>query len=200
MDNVEFQSTHPHGVRQAVEATIAGEGVVSIHAPTRGATNQRLIADFGQQFQSTHPHGVRPALRCWPSRKSSFNPRTHTGCDLLRRVIDGIIPFVSIHAPTRGATHGGNRNDPYERVSIHAPTRGATKLLECTNPVKGVSIHAPTRGATHQDCGGRTESRVSIHAPTRGATLRNRVTHTNVKFQSTHPHGVRLLHFLSMTA
>ena len=33
-----------------------------------------------------------------------FNPRTHTGCDILFPVADIIVGPVSIHAPTRGAT------------------------------------------------------------------------------------------------
>ena len=56
-------------------------------------------------------------------------------------------------------------------VSIHAPTRGATASAVITRSITNVSIHAPTRGATHE-------------------TWR----HTCRKeFQSTHPHGVRLL-------
>ena len=78
---------------------------VSIHAPTRGATLWRkVIAHTLMMFQSTHPHGVRLGAppRCrWPRivsihaptrgatafsviippMPSSFNPRTHTGCD-----------------------------------------------------------------------------------------------------------------------
>ncbi len=32
-----------------------------------------------------------------------FNPRTHTGCDMVR-ILQGFQYHVSIHAPTRGAT------------------------------------------------------------------------------------------------
>ena len=35
-------------------------------------------------------------------------------------------------------------------------------------------------------------NKVSIHAPARGATERNLITAESAKFQSTHPHGVRL--------
>ena len=82
--DLSFQSTHPHGVRPSyIEAQTVHSSVVSIHAPTRGATlcNPSYLA----------------ACCC-------FNPRTHTGCD------DKNLPHVyrhqvvSIHAPTRGAT------------------------------------------------------------------------------------------------
>ena len=55
---------------------------VSIHAPTRGATPNRVHGELKDMFQSTHPHGVRPE-------------------ELLQF---GWEHAVSIHAPTRGAT------------------------------------------------------------------------------------------------
>ena len=56
------------------------------------------------QFQSTLPQGERLfTLSC------SFSSRT-----------------ISIHAPTRGATHTRQRNKLLHLISIHAPTRGAT--------------------------------------------------------------------------
>ena len=101
---VMFQSTHPHGVRRLSHL-------------------KKCLMDM---FQSTHPHGVRllgpyldyPFVAC-------FNPRTHTGCD------NGIplrfqMFYVSIHAPTRGATLSITTQQWHCRVSIHAPTRGAT--------------------------------------------------------------------------
>jgi len=77
---------------------------VSIHAPTRGATNTSLIFSYCDMFQSTHPRGVRhekryrltikhPVSIHAPTRGAtwlvslinqdleSFNPRTHAGCD-----------------------------------------------------------------------------------------------------------------------
>ena len=55
--------------------------LVSIHAPTRGATSYGLGSLSPRLFQSTHPHGVR------------------RGTD--KKILCG---YVSIHAPTRGAT------------------------------------------------------------------------------------------------
>ena len=100
-----FQSTHPHGVRRYVIRRILRRAVVSIHAPTRGATAIRtasrsippvsihaptrgatiptaLHSASYSVFQSTHPHGVRPT-----------------------RILGvEFVTIVSIHAPTRGAT------------------------------------------------------------------------------------------------
>nr|DAV99499.1 MAG TPA: hypothetical protein [Caudoviricetes sp.] len=57
-------------------------GSVSIHAPTRGATQSFSGQASEDLFQSTHPHGVRhkPCYRTLPAF-DGFNPRTHTGCD-----------------------------------------------------------------------------------------------------------------------
>ena len=100
-----FQSTHPHGVRLAQSEFDLLRNSVSIHAPTRGATSKAQYANgtawlfqsthphgvrlcflsSGFQsdgFQSTHPHGVRLSSVYWQKTDStSFNPRTHTGCD-----------------------------------------------------------------------------------------------------------------------
>ncbi len=54
---------------------------VSIHAPTRGATNQLRSTDTSIMFQSTHPRGVRRLNLLKKCLCSSFNPRTHEGCD-----------------------------------------------------------------------------------------------------------------------
>ena len=97
-----FQSTHPRGVRHDMLLKIANtlcfnprthEGcdqtltrgldfyTVSIHAPTRGATQKDFFLHDFSGFQSTHPRGVRQVG--WWSETSlhGFNPRTHEGCD-----------------------------------------------------------------------------------------------------------------------
>ena len=124
--NLMFQSTHPLGVRLNISYCILQRFKVSIHAPTRGATESFNITMTKSRFQSTHPLGVRP---------------TEVYCIVVETK-------VSIHAPTRGATSFFRRHVFRWVVSIHAPTRGATKEeVKDFDPIS-VSIHAPTRGAT----------------------------------------------------
>ena len=74
------------------------------------------------QFQSTHPRRVRPEISKLALPRVGFNPRTHVGCDVFKRIkkrkrlcfnprthvgCDSAFPywltilnFVSIHAPT----------------------------------------------------------------------------------------------------
>ena len=61
------------------------------------------------------------------------------------------ISFVSIHAPTKGATVNWRAATKKSLVSIHAPTKGATQSLGELQPGTYVSIHAPTKGATQAD-------------------------------------------------
>ena len=101
--------------------------------------------------------------------------------------------YVSIHAPTWGATHAHRPQQGDDRVSIHAPTWGATGGAPPLRGVLEVSIHAPTWGATRVSTSSPPPPPVSIHAPTWGATLVRLVSKLSHEFQSTHPRGVRLL-------
>ena len=165
-----FQSTHPHGVRLFDLSKSTKKAVVSIHAPTRGATDgcSMLLPTF--EFQSTHPHGVRLQYATPSKSPPCFNPRTHTGCDqALTGQINGLT--VSIHAPTRGATVIRVYTFGCSGVSIHAPTRGAT--LSDNGPFQEMVCFNPRThtGCDHDRMGKHRSLPVSIHAPTRGATV-----------------------------
>ena len=56
-------------------------------------------------------------------------------------------------------------------ISIHAPTRGATVEHPAIRVSRIISIHAPTRGATQEPLFHQVRQQISIHAPTRGATF-----------------------------
>ena len=152
--------------------------IISIHAPTRGATSQLLSA-----FART--------------RKFQFTPLREgrqSGCV----VVYWDIP-ISIHAPTRGATCarretrrrlGDFNSRPYARGDCHSQrrirrskeyfnsrpyARGDQISCRSYGSSNTISIHAPTRGATcDYENGTRYPSLISIHAPTRGATWRSR--------------------------
>ena len=80
--------------------------MISIHAPTRGATEiiykPRAVINY-------------------------FNPRSHEGSDDIVESTSFTL-LISIHAPTRGATCFISYSPFFISISIHAPTRGATKL------------------------------------------------------------------------
>ena len=119
-------------------------------------------------FQSTHPHGVRRRGQAIKTHSACFNPRTHTGCDVVFRV--GQKPH--------------RRFNPRTHTGCDAKTREefvAAYKFQSTHP-HGVRLH---------QMGALRHVNVSIHAPTRGATILTfRITFAAM-FQSTHPHGVR---------
>ena len=121
--------------------------------------------------------------------------------------------YVSIHAPTRGATcrsvRRGAENDCFN-PRTHEGCDILTIIVRwwtwCFNPRthegcdhisrpsyhgRRVSIHAPTRGATRWLHSRHHLHDVSIHAPTRGATMVRWRSLLLLMFQSTHPRGVR---------
>ncbi len=107
-------------------AVISVAALVSIHAPTRGATSSRRLKSRHRGFQSTHPHGVRHDLVNEPSRVAAFQSTHPHGVRHTELVAWQTILQVSIHAPTRGATRSERIICVSGKVSIHAPTRGAT--------------------------------------------------------------------------
>ena len=144
-----FQSTRPRGARRRF-VPFSDKSLMFQSTRPRGARQcVYLEAGWLNQFQSTRPRGAR---RSWANSGA-------TGT------------WVSIHAPTRGATVNSKSNCRRQNVSIHAPTRGATMTnlrtvrtcqFQSTRPRGArlaqkweclvryiVSIHAPTRGATH---------------------------------------------------
>ena len=164
-----FQSTPPHGGRLVIPIKLIFHIVVSIHAPTWGAT-LKSGEDHGEQtFQSTPPHGGRQSRGECGSKEND----------------------VSIHAPTWGATHswaacprrckfqstpphGGRLSDSFSTANKlrfnPRPHMGGDQYLHTLAYNSEVSIHAPTWGATIQLQRDTNVLNVSIHAPTWGAT------------------------------
>ena len=125
---------------------------VSIHAPTRGAT-WKPSTSFSEKtsFNPRTHSGCDESVLLHKQRSHCFNPRTHSGCD------NGCLPKRSNSGCFNPRTHSGcdciemlNTGDI--KVSIHAPTRGATSARFHEVTIDNVSIHAPTRGATRHQC------------------------------------------------
>ena len=77
---------------------------VSIHAPTRGATQIDLPLKSITLFQSTPPRGGRPTTHKPSLTNTGFNPRPRAGGDQFGQIRREHWISVSIHAPARGAT------------------------------------------------------------------------------------------------
>ena len=127
---------------------------ISIHAPTRGATQPPNIANTTIRFQSTLPREER---RLSPSAclfRKHFNPRSHERSDDLGRLLMSLFLNFNPRSHERSDVKGfhfmlfilcnfnprsherSDTNTPpkylFTTISIHAPTRGATSLcLNC---------------------------------------------------------------------
>ena len=105
--------------------------MISIHAPTWGATKMRnrKVSTFG--FQSTHPRGVRRALagvQVSHARFQSTHPRG-VRLQVVYNTLEVRKLFQSTH-PRGVRLSGGNTFVNTSCISIHAPTWGATHFSE----------------------------------------------------------------------
>ena len=180
----------PTGGATADRIGLRGRKRVSIHAPTGGATRAPRIVACAHAFQFTRPRGARqsrPRTRHW---RAGFNSRAHGGRDAVRTGRgDGALRFNS-------RAHGGRDRSPRRRRRV--PDRfnsrahgGRDKRTAGTSVPRGVSIHAPTGGAT---CGrGLVASRQSgFNSRAHGGRDTYMLLESRMcRFQFTRPRGAR---------
>ena len=95
--------------------------------PRRGRPRGGTEGDSHEIFQSTPPRGGRPTTRTTPSRPClNFNPRPLVGGDGCPEQDHRDPVYISIHAPSWGATAMGYHLHGHRAISIHAPSWGAT--------------------------------------------------------------------------
>ena len=78
----QFQSTLPRGERPSLRLRISVITLISIHAPTRGATKCQQGGAFWTRYFNPRSHEGSDASRS-PQRRETcdFNPRSHEGSD-----------------------------------------------------------------------------------------------------------------------
>ncbi len=166
--------------------------VISIHAPTWGATSFAPHCEPLDEFQSTHPRGVRLGLSDEDVMRFKFQSTHPRGVRLnVTNKQDTIGLFQSTHprgvrpllSNLRGSwkyfnprTHVGCDCWELSGASRHSDFNPRTHVGCDTDSkqrydVPPISIHAPTWGATQERQGLDNAAFISIHAPTWGATL-----------------------------
>ena len=121
-------------------------------------------------FQSTLPHGERHSPILSPVQKPNFNPRSHTGSDPCRYC-------------------GSNRQQQFQSTLPHGERR---KLIFMIRMFTNFNPRSHT-GSDKMEKMSADTYMISIHAPTRGATRHGAADLQVNGFQSTLPHGERLL-------
>ena len=145
---MQFQSTLPRRERPGCRIFLKSYLDISIHAPTKGATNDYSKSSYSNSI-SIHAL-TKGATASW-----QFH--------LLRKII-------SIHAPTKGATAASTSDIYHEIISIHAPTKGATIPRFCRKVNSLFQSTLPRRERQNPSHTAQHHQHISIHAPTKGAT------------------------------
>ena len=122
----QFQFTPLREGRRFTAAAETIRGIISIHAPPRGATIVQRARQSVRLFQFTPLREGRPVPRMLPSKSL----------------------MISIHAPPRGATMAALpvSNTPLNFNS--RPSARGDSTLNAAPVACSISIHAPPRGAT----------------------------------------------------
>ena len=165
---------------------------ISTHAPAWGATVPAQTAICAEwRFQLTHPRGVRHLTAELVKIYEDFNSRTRVGCDApLFLVLPAMTQFQLTHP--RGVRPWLKLRPLYNR-NFNSRTRvGCDKSkLEDLEQKSDISTHAPAWGATPQFFINAIFTFISTHAPAWGATFVKSRCRRLLKFQLTHPRGVR---------
>ena len=120
-----FQSTRPRGARQEPVPDDDEATPISIHAPTRGATENDILPSHNNH---------------------NFNPRAHEGRDSADIGNQSGTLRISIHAPTRGAT--GIRGRSWLTTTFQSTRpRGARRMRFMASCVRGRFQSTRPRGA-----------------------------------------------------
>ena len=101
-----FQSTLPRGERRATSFVVIRTNIISIHAPTRGATMSQ------EKFNAMMAISIHA-----PTRGATF-----IGFDCCFDIL------ISIHAPTRGATLTACTKEGFARFQSTLP-RGERRII-----------------------------------------------------------------------
>ena len=100
-----FQSTPPRGGRLLPIRQSGDKGIISIHAPARGATVRRLdIFKYHPDFNPRPREGGDYLIGMAVKASGLFQSTPPRGGRLAYVMSAQLPPDISIHAPARGAT------------------------------------------------------------------------------------------------
>jgi len=163
-----FQFTRPRGARPPARRPPSPHQSFQFTRP-RGARHAVANAPFAEPpFQFTRPRGARPKKSSTKKRAQRFNSRAHAGRDPSRTNYS-LCMRVSIHAPTRGATHPQKRKEAGTMFQFTRPRGARQSKSNVQSGTQGFNSRAHA-GRDRLVRGASAKRSVSIHAPTRGAT------------------------------
>ena len=189
---LQFQSTLPRRERRQPWLYPYSTPLISIHAPTKGATClPRLVnVDF---FISIHAptKGATTNLSLIYHVFRYFNPRSHEGSDNIPAIALSVKSLFQSTLPRRERHSPSAISYSWKLFQSTLPRRERHKAGIYASKSWYISIHAPTKGATISIMPSTEVYNISIHAPTKGATNGHLSNIKNLKFQSTLPRRER---------
>ena len=141
-------------------------------------------------FQSTLPHGERPTSPPNITLLNSFNPRSHMGSDG-RVFLSDCQRYVSIHAPTWGATYDkvGNKGmTQFQSTLPHGERQRLSALIDKELVFQSTLPHGERQVVTTQQ---PTTERFNPRSHMGSDPHTTAHTKLQSQFQSTLPHGER---------
>ena len=147
---IEFQSTLPRGERQPGLLPSFVDALIShFHAPTKGSDSCRSLCFHPEKISIHAPRGERQnPLQCRRPSTLIFQSTLPRGERQFEDVKMREDAQISIHAPTRGATHVGHCVSIQKKFQSTLPRGERQNPLQCRRSTLIFQIHAPTRGAT----------------------------------------------------
>ena len=166
---------------------------VSIHAPTRGATLDAAVSlSIHASFQSTPPRGGRHRLMGFACMSAKFQSTPPRGGRLLEVGHEDGGPFVSIHAPTRGATTSVSRRAPiWARFNPRPHAGGDIWRQPCRTRSKSFNPRPHAGGDLSCPLGSVTSHKFQSTPPRGGRRMLPMPWQRRAQFQSTPPRGGR---------
>ena len=144
-----FRSTPPRGRRRGSSGDWTGCDRVSIHAPAREATQQRIALGLVHDVSIHAParEATSPPVASGRS-PSCFDPRPREGGDTYEHVPDGAKAWFRSTPPRGRRRERGLIANPWAMFRS-TPPRGRRRPHGNARPSRSkVSIHAPAREAT----------------------------------------------------
>ena len=187
-----FQSTRPRGARHRRRREAHHRELVSIHAPTRGATGLPCQAAHGQDVSIQAPtRGATTRACCCCRSRIGFNPRAHEGRD-----VDGQMGHDTVKGFNPRAHEGRDLmtwnwtlvSELFQSTRPRGARRSTAELANCAIEFQSTRPRGARPGGT---CRERGSEKFQSTRPRGARRAHVYVMPSGDVFQSTRPRGAR---------
>ena len=186
-----FQSTLPREERHSAVKSTSCPMLISIHAPTRGATIQRLVQMHQMQYFNPRSHERSDYLEStWHPLASGFQSTLPREERQINSLINEVGKIFQSTLPREERRYLILITLSLKNFNPRSHERSDINIFLVLNQNAHFNPRSHERSDGH-DCIQFLDDLISIHAPTRGATVRKRTCGIILTFQSTLPREER---------